>query len=142
MPKQHRRDALDQEQPLPAAQAELRMVEQQARHGPADHARDRGGRHEERDGARPVLRREPVRQVQDDAGEEPRLAGAEQEAQRVERPGRLHEHHAGGDESPEDHDAGDPQPRADLLEDDVARHLEEEVADEEDAGARTSRRCR
>ena len=33
------------------------------------------------------------------------------------------------------HDPGEPEPCADALEDDVARHLEDEVADEEQRGA-------
>jgi hypothetical protein len=32
------------------------------------------------------------------------------------------------EDAPGDHDAGDPQPRADLFEDHVARHLEDEIA--------------
>jgi hypothetical protein len=47
----------------------------------------------------------------------------------------FHKHHAGGERAPRDHDARDPQPRADALHDEIARNLEEDVADEEHAGA-------
>ena len=40
-----------------------------------------------------------------------------------------------GDESPADHDAGNPAPRAEAFEEEVAGHFEQEVADEEDTGA-------
>ena len=40
-----------------------------------------------------------------------------------------------GDDTPADHDPGNPDPRPDLLEDHIAGDLEQEVADEEDAGA-------
>ena len=42
---------------------------------------------------------------------------------------------APGDDSPGDHDARDPAPRADPLEDQIRGHFEHKVPDEEDAGA-------
>ena len=45
------------------------------------------------------------------------------------------EHEGRGNEAPRDHDPGDPDARPDLLQDHVARHFEDEVADEEDARA-------
>ena len=103
--------------------------------GPAMTLAKVGGRHEDRDHLAAPRRRVPVGEVQDDAGEEAGLEGAEQEAQHVELRRRLHEHHAGGDDAPADHDAQQRLARADLLQHQVARHLEQEVADEEDAGA-------
>ncbi|MNL50939.1 hypothetical protein D3C87_1739990 [compost metagenome] len=41
----------------------------------------------------------------------------------------------GGDDAPGDHDARDPDPRTDLVQDDVAGDFAEEVADEEHARA-------
>ena len=40
----------------------------------------------------------------------------------------------GRDDSPHDHDARDPEAGADPFQDQVRRHLEEKVTDEEDAG--------
>jgi hypothetical protein len=45
-----------------------------------------------------------------------------------------------GDDAPADHDAGDPDPRTDPLEEQVGRHLEQEVGDEEQPGAEPERR--
>ena len=101
----------------------------------ADGVGDRDRRHEEPDRARPLPRREPVRQVQDHAREEARLGGAEQEAHDVEARRPLHERGAGGDDPPGEHDPRDPLARAELVQREVARDLEEEVRDEEDARA-------
>src|SRR3989449_7381419 len=64
------------------------------------------------------------------------FGGAEQEAQRVEARRPAHEHHGGRDKAPRDHDPRDPPPRADAREDHVARHLEQPIAQKEDAGAK------
>jgi hypothetical protein len=85
--------------------------------------------------ARAPLGREPVGQQQHHAGEEPRFADSEQEAQHVELRRRLHEGDAGGDRAPQDQDARDPLARADARQQHVRRDLEQEVADEGDAGA-------
>ena len=45
------------------------------------------------------------------------------------------EHERRGNEAPCDHDAGNPDARPDPLQDHIARHFEDEVADEEDARA-------
>jgi len=46
------------------------------------------------------------------------------------------EGHQGGDDSPTDHDAGDPESGSRAVEDEVSRNLEEEVTEKEDAGSR------
>ena len=74
-----------------------------------------------------------MRQVVDDAWEEARFGGAQQEAQRIEGRRVAHEHHARRDQAPGDHDPRDPSPGADSRKDDVAGNLEGRVADEEDA---------
>ena len=48
--------------------------------------------------------------------------------------GERDERHAGGDEGPGHHNPGEPQSRADLVQDDIARHLEQHIAEKEDAG--------
>ena len=84
--------------------------------------------------ARP-RRRVPVGEVEDHAGEETCLERAEQKAQHVELPGRGDPGHQGGAGAPADHDAQDGLAGADLFEEQVAGHLEQEVADEEQPGA-------
>ena len=132
-----RRQALQEEEPLPARQPAqaAELLEDLARDRPAHHARDRGRGHEARHGARLLGGREPVREVEDHAGEEARLGGAEEETEGVEARHAAHEHHGRRDDAPGDHDARHPHARAHPVHDQVARHLEEEVADEEDARA-------
>ena len=134
-PKQDRRQPLKQEQPLPPAQAK-RAVELQQRHRErrADEGRQRDRYGEGGQDARAVLGRQPVGQVQDCAGEKSGLRRTEDEAHRVERVRPDHERHAGRDQPPADHDPGDPAPGADLLQRQVARHFDQEVGDEEQAG--------
>jgi hypothetical protein len=79
--------------------------------------------------------REPVREIENDTREEPRLGDPQKEPENVERRLAPDEHRARGDEPPEDHDARDPDPGPHPLEDEVRGDLEQEVADEEHAGA-------
>src|SRR5207249_1693866 len=51
----------------------------------------------------------------------------------VETEWAAREHHCRGDEAPADHNPRHPAAGADALEDEVARYLEEEVAEEENA---------
>ncbi len=136
-PDQHRRHALQQEQPLPAAQAVQAGagLHDPARQRPADHAGHRHPAHEQRHHARAPMRRIPIGQVQDDAGEEARLGRAQQEAQQVEAGDAGAEHQRRRDQAPGHHDAGDPDARAHARHQQVGRHLEQEIADEEDPGA-------
>jgi hypothetical protein len=67
-----------------SAETAVEGVHDPARQRIAEDAGQRDRRHEDRDHARAVVRREPVGQVEDDAGEEARLGQAEQEAQDVE----------------------------------------------------------
>jgi len=45
------------------------------------------------------------------------------------------EGHQGGDDSPTDHDAGDPESGSRAVEDEVSRNLEEEVTEKKNAGS-------
>jgi hypothetical protein len=45
------------------------------------------------------------------------------------------EGHQGGDDSPTDHDAGDPESGSRAVEDEVSRNLEKEVTEKENAGS-------
>jgi len=85
--------------------------------------------------ARALRSRIPVAEVIDDSGQKAGLGHTEQEAQHVEARRPLHVHHRDGQDAPRDHDARDPKARADAHEDQIARHLEERIADEEHACA-------
>jgi len=68
-------------------------------------------------------------------GKKPASKAPRKKPQNVEGPGRVNEGHAGGHQAPDDHDPGDRLAGADFFEQQVARYLEQEIADEEDAGA-------
>ena len=75
----------------------------------------------------------PEAQEQDRAGEEAGLGDAEQEAQHDELLEVLHPGEQQRDDAPADHDAREPAARAELVQREVRGHLEQDVADEEDA---------
>ena len=102
---------------------------------PTDHACDGNPGHEQRDDRGPSVGRVPVGQIQDHPGEKTRLRDTQQKAQDVKSCRRSHEQHRGRDHRPGQHHARDPQARPDAVQHDVARDFEEEVADEENAGA-------
>ena len=107
--EQHRRRALDQEQPLPAGQARAPFrLEQGAAERAADDVGHRHAHQEVAGGAGLLARAEPGGQVVEHAGEQARLGDAEHHPQHVERGGPVHEGHAHRDQAPGGHDAGDP----------------------------------
>ncbi|MNK86877.1 hypothetical protein D3C87_1067990 [compost metagenome] len=134
---QHRRNPLDHEQPLPVGQAvhAVHRAHDEAGQRAADHAGNRKRGHEQAVDAGAAVSREPVGQVQHHAREEARLENPQQEAQRVELPRRLDEDHRHRGQAPKNGDARQRLARADLLQQQVARHLEQEVADEENPRA-------
>src|SRR5215472_13125783 len=79
--------------------------------------------------------REPVCEIKDHAREEARFGKAEQKAQDEEAGRPVDECKGAGNQTPADHHAGDPSPRADPLEDQIARHLQYEITPEERPGA-------
>jgi hypothetical protein len=99
-----------------------------------DDARERLRQVEQREHLAAVTGRDPGRQEQDRAGEEAGLGDAEQEAQADELRVVLHPREEQGHDAPRDHDAGEPDTRAELVQREVGRHLEHEVADEEHTG--------
>ena len=136
--EQHGRHCLQHEQPLPALEAEQAVhLQQRAGDRRAQHGREWCCRHEQCGHRGALACREPVGEIEDDAGKEAGLRDAEQEAQDVEAGRTLHERHRRRDQAPGDHHPRDPDPRADLVQDDVGGHLEQKVAPEEDAGAKT-----
>ena len=132
------------EQPLPAAQPAhaCHVVQDHAGHRRAEEGGHRDRHHEVADHLRPVLPREPVGEVQDDAGEEPRFRDPQHHAQRVERPLAPHQRHRRRHQPPGDHDPRDPAPGAEPLQQQVARHLEDEIRQEEQPGAEPEHRRR
>src|SRR5262249_342933 len=105
----------------------------------ADDHRDRRRRHEQRARARPLRLRKPVREEEDDAGEETGFGDAEQYARAHERPRVVREDRGHRDQSPGNHDASDPATRAHAFEDEIARDLEDAVAQKEQTGRKAVR---
>jgi len=134
--QQHGGRCLEQEDPLPAAQPQDAVhVEDGARDRRAYEAGHRDRHHEDADDGGAVARRIPIGEIEDHAGEEAGFGNAQQEAQHQERGRPADQGEGRRDEAPADHDARDPGARAEALQGEVARHLEDEIADEEDAGA-------
>ena len=128
------RHRLDEEHPLPAMQAaDALHIEDKAGDRRADDRGDGNGEHEHADDPRPIGRREPQREKEDDAGEEPGLGHAEQQPHAVEAGFAHDEGLRPGDDAPGHHDAGNPAARAEAVQRQIARHLEEEIGDEENA---------
>ena len=80
-----------------------------------------------------VFAREPVGQIQDDAREKARLGYPKKETKNVEGGGVVAEGHQGGDDSPADHDTGDPESGSRAVENEVGRDFKNKVTDEKDA---------
>ena len=141
--ERHGGQTLENEQPVPAFEsAESVQLEERAGYRPSHHRCDRYCQHEQGDDARPLARGEPIGEIKDDAGEEARFSHAEQEAHHVEARLAADQGHGGGDDAPAYHDAGDPDACTEMLEREVARDLEQEIAGEEDAGAGAEHRRR
>jgi hypothetical protein len=129
---------LHDKQPLPALEpADTVHFKERTRERRSEHDRNWYCRHEQRGNRRTPMRREPVAEVQDDAGKEARLGGAKQESEHIKARRIPDEGHRRGDNAPRDHHSRDPKPRPDLVQDDVGGDLEEEVAPKENPGAKT-----
>ncbi len=59
----------------------------------------------------------PVGEVEDDPREKAGFGDTKEKAKEIEREGALAEGHEGGDDSPTDHNAGDPETGSGALED-------------------------
>ena len=139
--QQDGRRRFDQEEPLPAVQSQNAVHGQQCSGNRRSDGDGNGhGGHEECRHAGSVAGRKPVAQVQDDPWEKAGFGSAEQEAQDIETHRPLNKRHGARDDPPGEHDPGNPYPRTDAMQDEIRRHLEQEIADEENAGAETEGR--
>src|SRR5271170_2298146 len=108
-------------------------AQEQRGDGSADDSGGRGSGDEEGEGAGAVRGREPAREAKDDAREESGLGYSQEETEEIEAGRGMDERHRRGDDSPGDHDDGDPAARAKAEQDQVSRNFKESVADEEEA---------
>ncbi|MNC19685.1 hypothetical protein D3C75_676220 [compost metagenome] len=134
----HRRNALQQEHPLPAGETALargEVVENPAGEGAAEQAGYRDRRHEQRHDAATAEGREPLREIQHHARKEPGFGGTGKQAQGIELGRRGDEQQAGRQGAPGNHHQRNPAPRAEFGQGQVAWHAAQHVTDKEDAGA-------
>ncbi|MCY1231110.1 hypothetical protein D9M72_435470 [compost metagenome] len=126
-------DAEEHDAPAGESEESVLLDEEAGQRG-TDHGGERLGQVEEGEDLAAVPGRNPEAQEEDGAGEEAGFCHTQDETQYVEL---LHVAHPGeqqGDDAPADHDAGEPAAGAELVQCQVARDLEQDVADEEDAG--------
>ena len=137
-PRQQRRQRLEDEQPLPAGQAvhALERMQDVAGERPTDNASQRNRHEEERERLGAPCRRKPVRQIKDHARCESSLGDTQQKAQDIEGRGRLDEDEAGRNHRPRQHDASEPVTCAHFVQHEIARYLEDEIAEKENACAK------
>ncbi|MNF99109.1 hypothetical protein D3C84_819950 [compost metagenome] len=133
---QHRGDAFEHEQPLPAVLAghAVHRGHDAARQRPAEHAGNGRCRHEGAKGLRTTGAGVPVGEVEDHPGIEAGLEGPQEEAQDVELRRGGDERLEDADDAPADGDAHDRLARPDFLQQGVGRDFKEEIAEEEYAG--------
>ena len=84
----------------------------------------------------------PGPEVEGHARKEASFSRAQEQAERIEAAGTHRQRGRRRDEPPRDHDARQPHARTDAVEHEVARDLEEAVAEEEDARAEPELRGR
>ena len=130
------RDSFEDEEFLPAVHAEEGTLKQHAGERSADDVREQQRRQHEARGAGALTGREPAREEHGvDDRIEAGLRGTQEEAAEEELELRRDERHEDADEAPGEHDARNPLRRGEVGGDERARNLEDQVADEEDAGA-------
>src|SRR3954463_6586528 len=82
---------------------------------------------------RAVLITEPMREINNNAGEETGFGGSQQQAHRVELPARVHEPHANSHQAPGNQDACDPFSGAPAFHNNRAGNLQQKIAHEENS---------
>ena len=129
-------NAFHQKKPLPTAEAmDAVELEQGAGQGRTHHSCQRGRGHEQGDGTRALVRWEPEGEVEQHARNEACLCHAQQQAHQVEGVRRCHKDHTGRDEAPGDHDAGDPEARADAAQQEGAGQVAERITEKKNTRA-------
>ena len=141
-PREYCGQPLDEEHHAPAGQPEQAITELDDRS--REWRPERGGngdrQKEERRQANPLLPGEPERQVEQHARKEAGLGDTEHHPQAIEPARRGHKCHSRGDDAPRHHNSSHPAPCPEPMQCQVARNLEEEVADEEQPRGQTKHR--
>ena len=138
-----RRQPLHDEHPLPSLETPKSAsynTQDPAGQGGTNQRRERHCHHERADYAGADFGGKPVGEIENNPRKKAGFSNAKYEPQSIEARIVPDECMADRQDTPGDHDAGDPDACAGLLKDQVAGHLEQEIAQEEDA--RTKAECR
>ena len=138
----HGGQTLDQVHHAPSGEAEqsVAVLDDGGRERGTERRRERKCQQEQAHQAYAVLLREPEGQVEKNSGEEAGLGDAQQNAEEIEAAHVRHECQRSGKDAPGEHDPRDPQPGAEAVQGQVARHLEQQVADKEETGRKAEHR--
>src|ERR1700730_359783 len=130
--EQHRRHRFDDEEPLPASQAQNAVeLQQSAGNRRRDRVRTRDRQKQRSDNAGAVFGGEPIGEIKDHAGEKPGFSNTEKKSEHQKADWAGDKRHRSRDQTPRNHDPRDPDTCAGLFQNDVARHFEKEVPEEE-----------
>ncbi len=133
-----RRNRDAEEHHAPAGQAEQSMrFDQQRGERRADHDRQRLREIEQREDMAAMALRHPHAQEQDRTGKEARFRHTQQKAQPIQPRHAAHPREEQRDDAPRHHDSREPAARTELVQREVARHFEKDVADEKHARRET-----
>ncbi|MCY1221006.1 hypothetical protein D9M72_330450 [compost metagenome] len=100
------------------------------RQRPSNNSAERARKPNHRNCAGDAVRTIPARQVEEDARREAGFEDAQQKAQGVEHRDAIDEHHAHRGDTPEHHDAAEGKPGANPGQQEIAWHLEQDIAHE------------
>src|ERR1700674_3699294 len=111
--------------------ADTLHVENETRDRRADDGGDRERNQEQAEGSPTIRRRKPQGQEKNNAWKKSSLGNAKQKTNNVEACLAHHEGLGPRYDAPGDHDAGNPDPRAEFVEREIARHFDKEIPNEE-----------
>lgn len=138
--EKHGWKTLDEEQPLPATQVTCAIqTQERTAQKSARNLRRWNRNHESSVRACSVGTRNPAAEIVNHPGEEPGLRHAEQKSDYIELGRGSDPRHDAREQAPGNCDSCDPTSSAYARQDDVTRHLENRIAQEEDAGTKSER---
>src|ERR1043166_2411923 len=134
-PTTDRWDSLHNKQPSPTADSQpMHMIENDTGERCAQDGGDGQASQKPRNHLCLLTLPEPVSKIQDDPGEKPGLSHPQQKPDYIQLRRAVHQAAQHGYRSPTHQDAGNPQARAHVVQNEVARYFKQEVTAEENSG--------
>src|SRR5580704_14356655 len=128
----YRRRPLQNQEPPPTTDAEpVQVIQDETRNRSSQNRANWVSRHQERNRPGLLALGKPVGQVQSNPGEIARLRQPQKKPHDVQLMHRVHEARQHRQHSPGNQDSGDPNPRSNLVQQQIAGNFEEEVAEKE-----------